>query len=845
MSSVFIVGSARSGTTSLVEALGLSSEAHCLSEPSPNLNHESRAMFEGRLTDPTRVLIEQLGPRVAAGLDLGKVYVEKQVSLVPFVRHLHALFRCKFLVPVRDGREVVTSLMNWHQQMFPIVYSEAGEPEPLGEHAAKIRAAQVGQDPFDYSLPRPPPADPWYADWARFSRFEMVSWYWAYVNRQLHELVQSVPAEDVLFVDYTRPTVESLRKVYDFCGLGDWDESRVRDLLARRVNSLRDRGVDEGGFPGWQRWSTTQLGRFYDLAGSEMRRLGYGGRSTPRNFGNFWRDGAIDVAWYERAFDYRRPSHEMFTQWVDGAMPAVREGGTVVELGCGLGIRYRDLFAKSAYTGVDLIPKAIEWCKEHDTHAAHRYVCADPVEAAIDAQGELVFSHATVDNVYDIDAFLLAHARLSSDAVYVANYRGFFGDMYPHRYRWDEASGVGFNDVSPRRSEEVLTAAGFASVLAFPVRTQREDIPVETVIVATRGKTPWRRLTAGHELYHEYAPYEASVVDYPAPQLLALVDNSCSPYSAGDAQMVNGLADFRTLLADVSAMPGRRIGNLGSLARGDAAVNTAFRVDVDMDLSTALGMARIAGERAVPLTFFVLHTAYYYGRFADGRFERYAGVRDVLLQLQGMGAEIGLHVDALGLYLDHGLDGAAGVVSELAWLRSAGLRIRGTTGHNAAPIYGAENLEIFKGRDIRGAGFGRKGHRYFPLGLLDEQALGLEYEGSLGCAAATADDAAAVDSWLVDRPSGNFVRNRRWFHRYLHANPYCTWAADFNVWVLGRGFWAVSGRRGAPDEVFRFGVGWSEVAALLRDLPADARVVFTLHPIYFGFRALAGAAARE
>ena len=45
MSATFIVGSARSGTTSLLKVLGLSKQAHCLIEPIPNLNMESREML--------------------------------------------------------------------------------------------------------------------------------------------------------------------------------------------------------------------------------------------------------------------------------------------------------------------------------------------------------------------------------------------------------------------------------------------------------------------------------------------------------------------------------------------------------------------------------------------------------------------------------------------------------------------------------------------------------------------------------------------------------------------------------------------------------------------------------
>ena len=70
MSSTFIVGCARSGTTSLLKAIGLSRQATCLVEPAPNLNIESREMLEGRLGDPYKPLAEHVAPRIAKGKEV-------------------------------------------------------------------------------------------------------------------------------------------------------------------------------------------------------------------------------------------------------------------------------------------------------------------------------------------------------------------------------------------------------------------------------------------------------------------------------------------------------------------------------------------------------------------------------------------------------------------------------------------------------------------------------------------------------------------------------------------------------------------------------------------------------
>lgn len=88
MTTIFITGSMRSGTTSLLQALGLSRYAQIALEPMPTLNIESRELYEGRLSDPYSILARDVVPRVAKALDKGKVYIEKHISFIPFISYL-------------------------------------------------------------------------------------------------------------------------------------------------------------------------------------------------------------------------------------------------------------------------------------------------------------------------------------------------------------------------------------------------------------------------------------------------------------------------------------------------------------------------------------------------------------------------------------------------------------------------------------------------------------------------------------------------------------------------------------------------------------------------------------
>ncbi len=73
---------------------------------------------------------------------------------------------------------------------------------------------------------------------------------------------------------------------------------------------------------------------------------------------------------------------------------------------------------------------------------------------------------------------------------------------------------------------------------------------------------------------------------------------------------------------------------------------------------------------------------------------------------------------------------AENLEQELRWLRSLGVVVRGTLAHNSAPVYGAENFEIFEGRVLWEREVRCENGRILPLGKLSEKKLDLSYEGA-------------------------------------------------------------------------------------------------------------------
>lgn len=204
-------------------------------------------------------------------------------------------------------------------------------------------------------------------------------------------------------------------------------------------------------------------------------------REKPANYGAWWNLNDLSVEWYERNLFASRPAlHADFMCWA-----AQLELGSVLEVGCGCSSIYSSFFAAQRYVGLDISAKEIEWCRMHDQHAAHAYLCGDVIELPVEEQFDLVFSHAVVDHVYDIERFLEALVKRTKQHLYVSAYRGWFPELEEHRYTWDDTTTCFYNDLAPLRVKQTLARLGCTEVEVTPLPTGKTPIQNETRIVAS------------------------------------------------------------------------------------------------------------------------------------------------------------------------------------------------------------------------------------------------------------------------------------------------------------------------------------------------------------------------
>ena len=314
-----------------------------------------------------------------------------------------------------------------------------------------------------------------------------------------------------------------------------------------------------------------------------------------------------------------------------------------------------------------------------------------------------------------------------------------------------------------------------------------------------------------------------STISYEA--LRGLVTDGCQAFRS---QATFGAMDLERIVAcidDLRSMPSARLATVGAVASMTA--NTAVRVDVDMDLPHAVALGEALSARSIPATFYLLHTAGYYGWVQVGRFERHEIVAADYLRLAACG-EVGLHLDPFGLYETHGLDGLAAVRVELDWLRSLGIELDGVSAHNAAPVHGRENFEVFD--DWAFDPIDGFEPQVEPLvGQLNAAQLGVAY---LAGSPTAGSGGTAARAYLTESTPGATLQDEAWMRTYLHDAPYCRWGDDVRVWLIGDDRWIISSDSLDGEPVWEFDVDWATVRTCIAARTADQSVIVTVHPIY-------------
>lgn len=482
-SPIFIIGSARSGTTALCEILNTATNADFHMEPQPNLNVESRPKLHGINLDYKKILQTTVGERIDQA---PRIYGEKNVTLTAFIKELYELYDARFVFLVRDGREVVQSMMNWHTEMFGNFYRECKYPVKLSERAQKvIDDLPLEKDTSNYSRPRPVPGDPWYEQWPDFTLHQMLCWYWWKINTVALDSLDSIPCKNIVYFNFSEPysLIEQIGNIFNSFRLEGFDESVVNKMLTTRINSIENRIGGLRRWPVWMDWSDKKLDQFWEICGDTMEKLlmNLPSRRYTKDYGSWWESNEVDHQFFVDIYNDRLPQHEAFMKWVKG-----NDVKSALDVGCGHSIGYQEFFSDIPYTGVDISLKAVDWCQNGQHKNVHTWRCADIIITNLYYKHDLVFCQGTIENVYDMDSLVRRMSARAKKYIYITAFKGYFPDLQEHEYHWNERYKCYDNKLSPIRTRKLLKELGFKKIEIFQQATSKTDIPFETVIIATR-----------------------------------------------------------------------------------------------------------------------------------------------------------------------------------------------------------------------------------------------------------------------------------------------------------------------------------------------------------------------
>ncbi len=263
----FIIGAPCSATTAYSQILGTAWNANVYVEQTPKLRRASRELIEGRLEKPTEVLRRAREAAILGAREQGLKYGDKNPCYLPFIPYLLELWDPKFVLLTRNPKEVLRAMVSFK-------LSRGGVFSLCEDEPGSTTTAQ--ENPWDYSRLRPQAGDPLRGRWQTLPFIEKAAWYWGEFNRRLLAALDEYGPGRACLVDVGASSVETVRDVFEFLGLRDFDRKQVARMLTARINSTREKTGRDYQCPSFENWTREQQKAAKRHLSDVAERLGYG-----------------------------------------------------------------------------------------------------------------------------------------------------------------------------------------------------------------------------------------------------------------------------------------------------------------------------------------------------------------------------------------------------------------------------------------------------------------------------------------------------------------------------------------------------------------------------------------
>lgn len=187
-------------------------------------------------------------------------------------------------------------------------------------------------------------------------------------------------------------------------------------------------------------------------------------------YGESWQN--LNKDFYQDLYDRYILHHENFLTYIKSKQDA----HTFLEIGCGTGIYpigFKELFFEKKYVGIDISESAISYCKSHSNF---EFIHGDFIKMETTKQFDLVFSHAVIDHVYDIESFLKKIISSTKKYAFISSYRGYFPNLEKHNCFWKNEDSCYYNDLSVKQIRDFLLKCNLNED-EFIIRSQETGMP--------------------------------------------------------------------------------------------------------------------------------------------------------------------------------------------------------------------------------------------------------------------------------------------------------------------------------------------------------------------------------
>ncbi|MFA7230399.1 MAG: glycoside hydrolase family 20 zincin-like fold domain-containing protein [Victivallaceae bacterium] len=191
-------------------------------------------------------------------------------------------------------------------------------------------------------------------------------------------------------------------------------------------------------------------------------------------------------------------------------------------------------------------------------------------------------------------------------------------------------------------------------------------------------------------------------------------------------------SEYKKLLSELSK-PKYKVLPLREFNKDNSSdkVLVALRHDSDSHPLKALKMAEIEKTMGIKSTYFLLHSAKYYGKVKDGVIIRNEAIDELAQKLYNMGFEVGIHRDLFNMMWNYQFEPRAFMKAEIAYYKNIGIPVTGSAAHGDMTTINRKLNEMWIYSEFGKKGLSTVNGISYPYGEHKATEFGVDYEAYL------------------------------------------------------------------------------------------------------------------